>query len=121
MDKTSATRPSAASSKRFFVVDNGFLVSMIIEGERLDEGATIVGVAASADHALQLLEACVSIASNRAALLDLNLNGGEIASAAARLAALGVPTLFVTGHGRRTDATRSAAPALQRRRIQRPA
>jgi DNA-binding response OmpR family regulator len=85
--------------KRVLVVEDEALVSMLVEDELRDAGATVLGPAARVDEAMRLVEAAAANGGMDAAVLDLNLQGEMSTPVAERLAALGVPFIFTTGYG----------------------
>lgn len=89
-----ASKPLAG--KRFLVVEDEALLAMDIVGQLEDAGATIVGPAADAAVALDLIDQY----RVDAALLDANLDGLPVDSIAAALVGANVPFAFVTGYGR---------------------
>jgi DNA-binding response OmpR family regulator len=72
---------------------------MLVEDALVDEGAEVVGPAASVDDALRLIDEAQVDGALDAAVLDLNLDGSSALPVADRLCALGVPFLFATGYG----------------------
>ncbi|SDC73934.1 response regulator [Belnapia rosea] len=103
------------TGKRVLVVEDEALVSMLIEDQLLDAGASVVGPVGSVDDALRLIEQTTFDGGLNAAVLDINLNGMPVSPVADRLAALGVPFLFATGYGE--DGERgvyAAAPVLEK-------
>ncbi len=108
-------RPAKLKGKRVLVVEDEALVSMLVEDELRDAGATIVGPAPSVGDALRLIEGAASDGGISAAVLDINLNGEKASPVADRLAALGVPFLFATGYGEGCDTGgHGAAPTLHK-------
>jgi DNA-binding response OmpR family regulator len=96
-----------AASPRLLIVEDEALVMMLIEDNLIASGYDVAARAASVEQALTLIEATPI----DAALLDLNLGGGQTSLAVAeRLAAVGIPFLFLTGYGetRMVDAFPSA-------------
>jgi CheY-like chemotaxis protein len=77
------------------VVEDDFLIASSLS-EALDElGVRVLGPAASAQHALTLLEGEADV---DAALLDVNLRGELSYPVADVLCARGVPFVFATGY-----------------------
>lgn len=100
--------------KRILVVEDDALVSMLVEDELRDAGATVLGPAASVRDALRLVQAAAHGGLD-AAVLDINLEGNHVAPVADRLAALGVPFVFTTGYGAGCDTGgHGAAPTLRK-------
>ncbi|MSO67639.1 MAG: response regulator [Pseudolabrys sp.] len=86
---------SAKSAPRVFVVEDEYLIRMLLEDMLSDLGyeiATAVGTIA---------EACDSAASGEfnVAILDINVAGKESYPVADILAKRGVPFVFVSGYG----------------------
>jgi AmiR/NasT family two-component response regulator len=90
-------RPAKLTGKRVLVVEDEALVSMLVEDELLDAGATVLGPAVSVDHPLRPVEAATADGGLSAAVLDIDLDGRHVEPVADRLAALGVPFVFATG------------------------
>jgi DNA-binding response OmpR family regulator len=91
--------PAGLAGKRVLVVEDEALVSMLLEDVLRDAGATVLGPAPSVDDALRAVEAAAADGGISAAVLDINLDGRHVSPVADKLAALGVPFLFATGHG----------------------
>jgi PAS domain S-box-containing protein len=83
------------TGKRLLVVEDEVLVAMDIVAALEGAGAEVVGSAATAKDALNI----INNTSLDAALLDANLRGDPVTEIASALAALNVPFLFVTGYG----------------------
>jgi DNA-binding response OmpR family regulator len=108
-------RGAKLRDQRVLVVEDEALVSMLIEDELRDAGATVLGPASCVGDAMRLVEAAAADGGISAAVLDINLQGEVVAPLADRLAALGVPFLFATGYGDGRDTGRhGAAPTLQK-------
>ena len=108
-------RPFKLTGQRVLVVEDEALVSMLVEDELRDAGATVLGPAVSIDHALRLIGTAVADGGISAAVLDINLQGEAVAPVADRLAALGVPFVFATGYGEGCDTGgHGAAPILHK-------
>ena len=103
MESSPGRAAATLTSKRVLVVEDEALVSMLIEDELRDAGATVLGPAVGVDDAVRLVEAAAADGGMHAAVLDINLDGRHVASVADRLAALGVPFLFATGYGETCD------------------
>ena len=87
---------------------------MLVEDELLEAGAEVVGPASSVSDALHLIEA-VRAGGLSAAVLDIDLEGEAVKPVADRLAALGVPFVFVTGYGTDCDTGgHGTAPVLRK-------
>ena len=99
------------SGRRVLVVEDEFLVLLLIEEMLADLGCTFVSTAPSVRKALALIEA----QPFDVAMLDVNLNRETSFPIADALAARGVPFLFATGYDVQclTDAHRSR-PVLRK-------
>jgi DNA-binding NtrC family response regulator len=91
-------RPGGAdrsSSRRILVVEDEFLVALLLQGELEALGFSIVGPFTSVTSGIE--------ASRREdfdlAILDVNLGGEMVFPLADELSAHGVPFLFVSGYG----------------------
>ena len=100
---SSLDRAATLTGRRVLVVEDEALVSMLVEDELRDAGATVLGPAACVDDAMRLVEAAAADGGISVAVLDINLNGMKVAPVADKLAALGVPFLFATGYGEGCD------------------
>jgi CheY-like chemotaxis protein len=78
---------------RVLVVEDEFLISMMLEGWLADLGCEPVGPATSIDDAL----AMIGRDPIDAAILDVNIKGGETYPVAEALVAQGAPFAFSTG------------------------
>jgi len=98
---------------RILVVEDEALVAMLVEDALLDEGATILGPAATVYDALRLVDEAQVDGAIDAAVLDLNLGGETALAVADKLATLGVPFLISSGYGDACDRGRHlGAPVL---------
>jgi CheY-like chemotaxis protein len=105
------TAPRADSGRRILVVEDEFLIRMLLE-DMLDElGYSIAGVAGRLSEAADLAKS----SEFDVAILDVNLDGEDVYPVAEILAGRGLPFLFVTGYGGRglPDAYRER-PTLQK-------
>lgn len=94
---------------RVLVVEDEELISLMLVDVLEEFGAAIVGPAGTVQDALELVEQ----GAMTVALLDLSLKGEAVYPVADRLAALGVPFIFITGYGQGHLAARHAnAPLL---------
>ena len=108
-------RRARLKDERILVVEDEILVSMLVEDELRDAGATVLGPAPTRGNAPRLVEAAAADGGTSAAVLDINLDGQHVAPVADRLAALGVPFLFATGYGESCDTGgHGAAPLLSK-------
>ena len=111
---SSFDRPAKLKDMRVLVVEDEPLVSMLVEDELLDAGATVLGPVPSVSDALRLVEAAAD-GGISAAVLDINLQGEAVGPVADRLVALGVPFVFVTGYGEGRDTGgHGTAPTLRK-------
>jgi len=83
------------AGRRVLVVEDEMLILLNIEDMLADLGCTSVSAAATVSQALALVEA----QAFDAAMLDVNLDGGNSYPVADALAARGVPFVFSTGYG----------------------
>ena len=79
---------------RVLVAEDEPLVAMLLEDVLLEAGATVLGPAATVQHALDL----VMTERPDVAVLDFNLSGETCLRVADALAAAGVPFLVATGY-----------------------
>ncbi|MGX5832320.1 response regulator [Mesorhizobium sp. 43Arga] len=79
---------------RVLVVEDEFTIVLTIEDVLLDLGLQIVGPAARLDVALDLARS----AEIEAAVLDINIRGGNSYTVADILAERGIPFLFCSGY-----------------------
>ncbi len=80
--------------RKVLVVEDEMIIALGIEEALLDLGAQVVGPAARLDAALQLArEACID-----AAILDINIRGGNSYAVADILAERGIPFVFCSGY-----------------------
>ena len=94
---SSVSRRAMLKGMRVLVVEDEPVVSMLLEDELRDAGATVLGPAPSVGDALRLVEAAAADGGITAAVLDINLDGRHVAPVADQLAALRVPFLFAHG------------------------
>jgi len=81
--------------KRFLIVEDEFLIAMMLEDMLVELGCVVAAVAASPTQAL---DAIPKIEID-AAVLDVNLDGADSFGIAAALRERRVPFLFATGYG----------------------
>ena len=81
---------------RVLVVEDDYLVSLLLEEMLADLGHRIVGPASEAANALELAQR----EEIDVAVLDVNLRGADTYPIAATLAARAIPFMFATGYGR---------------------
>jgi len=90
-------RPSKESGQRILVVEDEFLIRMLLE-DMLDElGYSIAAVAGRVDEACEIARK----GEFDLAILDVNLDGQDVYPVADILSGRNVPFLFVTGYGGR--------------------
>jgi len=80
---------------RVLVAEDETLVAMLLEDVLADAGATVLGPAATVQHALDL----AMTERPDIAVLDFNLSGESCLRVADALAAAGVPFVIATGYG----------------------
>ncbi len=89
---TSAASPHGA---RILVVEDDYFVALELEHRLLEAGFDVVGIAATADEALQKAHA----GKPDLAVMDIRLAGPRDGiEAATDLIALGIPSIFATAH-----------------------
>lgn len=94
---SSAAPGPEGSHKRLLVVEDEFLIRMLLE-DMLDElGYAVAAAAGRVDEATELAKS----AEFDMAILDVNLDGHDVYPVAEILVARGVPFVFVTGYGGR--------------------
>ena len=102
---------SAKSAPRVFVVEDEYLIRMLLEDMLADLGYEIAAAVGT------IAEACDAAASGEfnVAILDINVDGKESYPVADILAKRGVPFVFVSGYGEGSLAERYRnRPALQK-------
>ena len=86
--------PHAAVRRRVLVVEDEMTIALVIEESLIDLGVDIVGPAARLDAALQLARD----EPIDAAILDVNIRGGNSYDVADVLEARGIPFVFCSGY-----------------------
>ncbi len=81
--------------RRLMIVEDEFLVAMLLEGILEDEGAVIVGPFGRVPPAIEAAEQ----AELDLAVLDVNVAGEKVYPVAEALARRGVPFLLLSGYG----------------------
>lgn len=106
----SAAEPSQ-SRRRILVVEDEFLIRMLLEDMLTDLGYELAGVAGRVDEAAEMAKS----KDFDLAILDVNLDGQDVYPVADIIGKRGVPFMFVTGYGGRglPDAYRER-PTLQK-------
>jgi CheY-like chemotaxis protein len=84
------------SGLRVLIVEDDYLVSLLLGDMLVDLGHRIVGPASDVANALELAQR----EEMDIAVLDVNLRGSDTYPIAAALAARAVPFIFATGYGR---------------------
>ncbi len=99
------------SGRRVLVVEDEFLIRMLLEDMLTDLGYDLAGVAGRVDEAAEL----VKTIDFDLAILDVNLDGHDVYPVADLITKRGLPFMFVTGYGGRglPEAYRSR-PTLQK-------
>ena len=98
-----------ARPARLILVEDEALLALDMQDMLEDMGYLVVGAAGRLEDALALAETDFDLA-----LLDMNLGGARIDTVAHRIAARGIPIVFVTGYGQRTLPNGIAAPVLDK-------
>jgi CheY-like chemotaxis protein len=80
---------------RVLVVEDEQLIGLMLADVLEELGSAVLGPAATVSEAIALVER----EPVTAALLDLNLRGETVYPVADRLAAAGIPFVFITGYG----------------------
>jgi CheY-like chemotaxis protein len=100
-----------ANSPRLLVVEDEYLIRMLLEDMLADIGYQVTAAVGTVDEARQVAVSGVF----DAAILDVNLDGQEIFPVADILAGRGLPFLFVTGYGEASlPQAYRGRPALQK-------
>ena len=103
---------SGLEGRRILVVEDEALIAMVIEDSLREEGAEVVGAAASVGEALRLITA--DDGPLDAAVLDVRLGDSHVLPVADRLSALGLPFVFVTGYQQAGMESHRGAPVLRK-------
>ena len=83
------------SARRIIIIEDEHMLAKALSRALHDTGAEVVGMAASVEQALALVEATPDVDG---ALVDINLRGVRAYSVADALAGRGVPFVFTTGY-----------------------
>ena len=111
MDAVLDKVPAALRGCRVLVVEDEFLVALLLEDQLERLGCRIEATAASLQEAM----AAAAVDGFDVAVLDVNLNGEKSFPVAAALKARGTPFLFATGFGvAGIDPAFAGAPVLQK-------
>jgi len=83
------------AGKRILVVEDEFMIAMLLEDLLAELECVVAGVAARPAEALELIDAT----KLDAAVLDVNLDGADSFGIAAALGQRQIPFIFATGYG----------------------
>jgi CheY-like chemotaxis protein len=92
-DSQTVDRPTGL---RVLIVEDDYLVSLLLEDMLTDLGHRIIGPASELANALELAQR----EEMDVAVLDINLRGAETYPIAAALTERAIPFIFATGYGR---------------------
>ena len=95
MNREEQELSAALKGRRILVVEDNYLIALMIRRLLVDWGCEVVGPLASLDEAA----AAVEHEPLDGAILDINILGGSSAPIALKLQARGTPFFFVTGYG----------------------
>jgi CheY-like chemotaxis protein len=84
------------SGLRVLLVEDEFMVALLLETELATLGCEIIGPIGRLDRALEIAQR----EALDVAILDVNINGKEVYPVAEALAARDIPFVFVSGYGR---------------------
>jgi CheY-like chemotaxis protein len=88
---------SPTARRRILVVEDEFLIRMLLEDMLTDLGYELVGVAGRVDEAAEMAQT----KEFDLAILDVNLDGHDVYPVADLISKRGLPFMFVTGYGGR--------------------
>ena len=88
---------SPQTGRRIFVVEDEFLIRMLLEDMLTDLGYELVGVAGRVDEAAEMAQT----KEFDLAILDVNLDGQDVYPVADLIGKRGLPFMFITGYGGR--------------------
>ena len=88
---------SPQTGRRILVVEDEFLIRMLMEDMLTDLGYELAGVAGRVDEASEMAK----VKEFDLAILDVNLDGNDVFPVADIIAKRGLPFMFVTGYGGR--------------------
>ena len=94
---SAADPASPRTGRRIFVVEDEFLIRMLLEDMLTDLGYDLVGVAGRVDEAAEMAQT----KDFDLAILDVNLDGQDVYPVADLIGKRGLPFMFVTGYGGR--------------------
>jgi CheY-like chemotaxis protein len=102
---------SSAAAPRILVVEDEYLIRMLLEDMLLELGYEVAAAVGTISEARQ----AATSGAFSVAILDVNLDGQEIYPVADILAERGMPFVFVTGYGERSlPEPYRGRPALQK-------
>jgi CheY-like chemotaxis protein len=102
---------SPMAETRLLVVEDEYLIRMLLEDMLTDLGYTVAAAVGSVAEASEL----AATGDFKAAILDVNVDGQEIFPVAEILAKRGLPFVFVTGYGEGSlPAAYRGRPSLQK-------
>jgi CheY-like chemotaxis protein len=82
---------------RLLIVEDEYLIRLLLEDMLVDLGCTVAAVAASLEEGKKLAaEAAVDLA-----ILDVNIDGKQVFPVAETLKGRNIPFVFITGYGAR--------------------
>jgi CheY-like chemotaxis protein len=106
-----AEETAAKGRRRILVVEDEFLIRMLLEDMLTELGYELAGVAGRVDEAAELAKT----KEIDLAILDVNLDGSDVYPVADILIQRGVPFVFVSGYGGRgLPEAYSDRPTLQK-------
>jgi CheY-like chemotaxis protein len=94
---SAADPASRKTGRRIFVVEDEFLIRMLLEDMLTDLGYDLVGMAGRVDEAAEMAQT----KDFDLAILDVNLDGQDVYPVADLIGKRGLPFMFVTGYGGR--------------------
>ncbi|HYF06731.1 MAG TPA: hypothetical protein VD970_03860 [Acetobacteraceae bacterium] len=109
------------SGARILVVEDDGIQAMTLCADLEESGAQVLGPAASAEKAVELVKAVASAGGISAAVLDVKLRCGTSLPVADALDVLDVPFIFATGYGCPGVLGRHAAAPVVEKPYTRPA
>lgn len=94
---SAAKSGSPSARRRILVVEDEFLIRMLLEDMLTDLGYELAGVAGRVDEAAEMAQT----KDFDLAILDVNLDGHDVYPVAELISKRGLPFMFVTGYGGR--------------------
>nr|WP_294544720.1 response regulator [uncultured Rhodopila sp.] len=89
-----ATVIDGLAGRRVLVVEDEMMIAIVLEESLRSLGCAVVGPASKLDHAMRL----ASTESLDAAVLDVNIRGGQVFPVAEILIARGIPFVLASGY-----------------------